>query len=998
MKNFKRVISAVIALALSVSSLVAVNASGYTDVADTASYAEAVEVLSALGIVSGYDDGTFKPEGEVTRAEAAKMVVGAVNLMEEAEAATGRSQFTDVEDVSWATGYINVGVAQGYINGMGDGLFAPESNVTYAQMCKMLSIITNYGSYAQSNGGYPNGYVNMAAQVGINKGVSVGNDTNLTRAQVAQMIYNALTTPMLGVVTYTNNGNEYSQLDGRDDREFKTLLSSKFNGYVVTANITATAKSGGPSNGEVNLEITKADQWDDRIIKSSSTSEPENGVIIDNNIDVDANLFQTGKAVLVADDNDDWHLVYFAATGKTDTKSFDAASYVEPDESGVSYTVDGKIKFDSKSYTLADTITVYVNGTKFDTYSKNASASGENATLAKLLENAQGEITLIDNNDATTAKGYDVVLLNYYDVAKVTSNVYKNEQSVLQFTLASGSVLNSSVRKITFNDDAIEAGDADVKVYKDDAEISVKDIQKDDIIAIATDMKASATSLATDPANITILVTSDTVTGKVSSKSTTNKTYTIGDETYEAVNWADTTTGSGAIQVKYTYTFTLDPFGRIYTWEEDSSSKAYAILEKYTDSGEKVQMVLADGTIVTYGFDSTASTQIAAIIGAYGSATTSTQANIKDRVVEYTYKKSTGELTGVTKVTTLGDLTGTNAVEFKGNTNKLGSYTIGSSTNIINAQEYGVDSTGTATKGNASDYAVETSLSDGVRYEAYVLKTSSSSVASLVILTEVGTKLSEESRFAVVIDEGFTESYTEDEDDCYELNVLYNGEEVTLQFEYTSAISGTALTYGDVFYFEQGSDGLVDKVYKVIDYTRTGWATMGSSDTWRTLLGSAVDKADWNLWNTDGTAAAASKADEWINADKDDVALVYGIVTDAKSNMVQFAQMDTTDAKAKIDLTDEVSSTKIYGYKTFGIASDAVAYTYDPDTTGKEANKFGVLTPDAVQVSNIDMFETSKNSYVYEENSTLGNINNYLTYALAMVVDGDIVAMVTYIQ
>ena len=74
MKNFKKVISAVIALAMSVSSLVAVNASSFSDVADTAAYAEAVDVLSALGIVTGYTDGTFKPEGEITRAEAATII------------------------------------------------------------------------------------------------------------------------------------------------------------------------------------------------------------------------------------------------------------------------------------------------------------------------------------------------------------------------------------------------------------------------------------------------------------------------------------------------------------------------------------------------------------------------------------------------------------------------------------------------------------------------------------------------------------------------------------------------------------------------------------------------------------------------------------------------------------------------------------------------------------------------------------------------------------
>ena len=152
MKNFKRVISAVIALAISVSSFAAVSASSFTDVADTAAYAEAVEVLSALGIVNGYEDGSFQPDGEITRAEAATMIVGALNMTEDAKASAGTSKFADVNtDASWATGYVNVGVAQGFIAGMNDTTFAPKDNVTYAQMCVMLTKITGYGDYAAAN-------------------------------------------------------------------------------------------------------------------------------------------------------------------------------------------------------------------------------------------------------------------------------------------------------------------------------------------------------------------------------------------------------------------------------------------------------------------------------------------------------------------------------------------------------------------------------------------------------------------------------------------------------------------------------------------------------------------------------------------------------------------------------------------------------------------------------------------------------------------------------
>ena len=186
MKNFKKVISAVIALAMFASSIATVGASKYTDVADTAAYPEAVEVLTALGIVTGYEENgtyTFKPEGTITRAEAATMIVGALNMTEDAKASAGTSRFADVNaTAAWAAGYINVGVAQGFIKGMDATTFAPQDNVTYAQMCVMLTTIAGYGEYAAANstGTWSSGYTNMAASTGINKGVAGADDTALT--------------------------------------------------------------------------------------------------------------------------------------------------------------------------------------------------------------------------------------------------------------------------------------------------------------------------------------------------------------------------------------------------------------------------------------------------------------------------------------------------------------------------------------------------------------------------------------------------------------------------------------------------------------------------------------------------------------------------------------------------------------------------------------------------------------------------------------------------
>lgn len=977
MKNFKRVISAVIALALSVSSFAAVSASSFTDVADTAAYAEAVEVLSALGIVPGYTDGTFKPEGEITRAEAATMIVGAMNLTEDAKAAAGTSQFADVNtQANWATGYVNVGVAQGFISGMGDGSFAPQSNVTYAQMCVMLTSITGYGEYASKNGGYPTGYTSMAAQVGINSGVSVAAETNLTRGQVAQMIYNALTTPMLGVTTYTVTGNEYSQLDGKDDRAFKTLLSDKFNGYVVTADITATSKTNNAlDNGYAYLTVTKADQWDDTIVQNTTKYPAIANVKVDATaIDADANLFQSGKGVITIDDNDDNHLIYFAASGKTEVKDFAAGSYVlTADSSGNSLETNGKIKFDSKAYTLADSVDLYVNGAFYAKINKNVAhnetivgttAGDSDKMIDKFLDNAQDTISLIKNDGDT---GYSKILVSYYDTAKVSSVSYKNNTTTIQFTAANNAV--TDLRKIIVNDDAIDDGDSDVYVTLGDNEIELKDLQKDDIIAFATDMATYKTSReVTDPDFLTVKVSRDTVTGKCTSYDPDEYTFKIDDKDYKmAQTW-----NPSYLTVRNTYKVYLDPFGRIYTADEDAASTDYAIVERLTDSENKVRLVLADGTVADYEFKNVTASYIKGLI--YDS--TGALKPVTDRVVDYTYKKSTNEITALNTVAG----TAINA-EFKANTSKLGSAIIADSTKVIDASDYA------GKTGDYSTFAVS-SFKDGVDYVGTYFKPSGATNASFIVLTTVGTKITSDSRFAVVKKTATTEDV--DGDECFKVNVMADGEDKDLIFDTSFEADGTTiasladlnawLAQGDAFYYTLNSDGRVDNAYKVLDFTKYNKTSHVWSNTFNSAaLTGAIKPADWNFNYYD---------------DGSDIQLVYGIVTEVKSNAITFAQINS----GRIDLNNSVTSTSdTVGTTTFGIANGAVGYDYDQFASGKEYDKIGTVAADGIRVSDIDQFETGTNTFIYDDATVASeNINDYLTYALAMVVNGAVVEIYTF--
>lgn len=161
----------------------------FSDVDDNNQYKEAITTLSKLSVINGYEDGTFKPDGAITRAEFAKII--AYTLGYDSVEST-EERFTDTTE-HWAKNYINVCASFGIINGMGDGTFSPDSPVTYEQALKMVVCTLGYEKNAAALGGYPTGYQAQAATLGLTDGISgIGYSDGAPRGVIAQVIYNAL--------------------------------------------------------------------------------------------------------------------------------------------------------------------------------------------------------------------------------------------------------------------------------------------------------------------------------------------------------------------------------------------------------------------------------------------------------------------------------------------------------------------------------------------------------------------------------------------------------------------------------------------------------------------------------------------------------------------------------------------------------------------------------------------------------------------------------------
>ncbi|NLY43282.1 MAG: S-layer homology domain-containing protein [Clostridiaceae bacterium] len=159
----------------------------FKDVPADAIYAEAVERLSTLGIISGNSNGSFSPMDTLNRAQFAKIAVSAAGLKEQALSEAGVSFYSDVPAGHWASGYINVAARQGYITGYGDGNFRPDEPINYSQVITVLLKILGYTPEGLG-GVWPYNYIEKAKALGITDGIQFKSTDIVTRGIAALMV------------------------------------------------------------------------------------------------------------------------------------------------------------------------------------------------------------------------------------------------------------------------------------------------------------------------------------------------------------------------------------------------------------------------------------------------------------------------------------------------------------------------------------------------------------------------------------------------------------------------------------------------------------------------------------------------------------------------------------------------------------------------------------------------------------------------------------------
>ncbi len=150
-----------------------------------------VKALIDRKVLTGYPDGTFKPENNITRAEIAVALTKMTNRTGELATAENINRFSDLTGYDWAKAYINVMSNAGIVKGITDATFEPGKNITYAELVTMLVRIKG-GTAAEleTYGKWPDVYIQFAQMYSMLGDVTVTDwSTPATRGDMAKLLY-----------------------------------------------------------------------------------------------------------------------------------------------------------------------------------------------------------------------------------------------------------------------------------------------------------------------------------------------------------------------------------------------------------------------------------------------------------------------------------------------------------------------------------------------------------------------------------------------------------------------------------------------------------------------------------------------------------------------------------------------------------------------------------------------------------------------------------------
>ena len=448
----KKLLAMVLALVMTLS--LAVSASAVkADEKINEDYAEAVAVLNGMGVFKGYEDGSFKPENNITRAEVATIIyriyTGDVAKNDKSGLYASYNKFTDMAGAGWAAGYIGYCSNAELVKGYPNGTFQPSGNITGYEVLAMILRAVGYDKNGEFTGAdWALNVAKYAEQLHILD--NVAKTTNLgapaTRELVSEILFRAINVPM---VTYTAAfGYQNVGLNGdKDNKLFKNNITLGEKNFELEKDDKTADKFGRPT---ITWKYNTGDEETVIAVKPLATfTEPakncevydESGLAKNTKLDVYTNSEKKDGTYVIADNkedskqamqgrltevykdrlvNVDTYLAEITKTvaEKTDAKGHVTKAYVLVDKDVYGYegkTLDNKF-VTKDEYKVDDLVLITVADGEIQSMVK---AENKGAVLTGVLGNRK----TIDDIQKVTALDKEDVKVNHtaeYEPAELT--------------------------------------------------------------------------------------------------------------------------------------------------------------------------------------------------------------------------------------------------------------------------------------------------------------------------------------------------------------------------------------------------------------------------------------------------------------------------------------------------------------------------------------------------------------------------------------------------
>lgn len=260
----KRILPALLALTLCLSLLPGALAAGRS-----ATLEEKAQVLAALEIMVGDENGDLRLSEPVTRAQFTKMIVAASPYRDSVSASTRVSPYPDVPYTHWAAPYVEVAVREGYVNGFLDGTFHPEEKITLVMGVTMAVRLLGYSDADFSAGLWGSGQLELYHSQGLDEGISLTREDLMTRQDALLLFYNLLTAKTKQGATFLTTLGHSLTLSGEIDRV--ALVNSTLKGPVLAVEgwealpgfdlATATVYRGGQETSLAAIQDKDVLYW-----------------------------------------------------------------------------------------------------------------------------------------------------------------------------------------------------------------------------------------------------------------------------------------------------------------------------------------------------------------------------------------------------------------------------------------------------------------------------------------------------------------------------------------------------------------------------------------------------------------------------------------------------------------------------------------------------------------------------------------------------------------